>query len=58
VTAILKPVIGAVVVVSMLAVLRDYISDASIRSALGWSTASVVTETMLMWVGRRKRSCS
>jgi len=39
-----KPIVGALVVVTVITSLHDVVSDAGVRSALGWGTASAVTE--------------
>lgn len=40
--------------VGVIVALRDHVSDPSVRSALGWSTASMVTESLVLWLSRSR----
>ncbi len=46
VVSVVKPIAGAIVVIVVITTLHDQISDAGVRSALGWGAASIVTESI------------
>lgn len=53
--ALAEPLAAAAIVSSVILALHGSVGDASVRSALGWSTATLVTRVVALMFGRKSK---